>query len=77
MYQQGRGVRVDYAEAMNWYRRAADGGNDSAMYNIGLLFDEGLGMDKNKTQAVFWYRKAADAGNVLAKTSLKNLGVKD
>jgi TPR repeat protein len=37
-YEEGVGVPQDYAEAMRWYRKAADAGNSSAMNNIGWLY---------------------------------------
>jgi TPR repeat protein len=62
---------------MSWYRRAADAGNDAAMYNIGALWEAGLGVPEDREQAIAWYRKAATAGNEPAKAALKSLGVKD
>lgn len=65
------GVAQDYAEAMKWLRDAADKGNDVAMYNIGVLYEEGLGVAKDPAEAMKWYRKAAHAGNAIA---VKNVG---
>jgi TPR repeat protein len=62
---------------MSWYRRAAEAGNDTAMYNIGVLWEGGLGVAQDRYQAITWYRKAAAAGNEPAKAALKSLGVKD
>jgi hypothetical protein len=77
LYQQGLGVPADYTEAMGWYRKAADSGNDTAMYNIGALWEGGLGVTADRDEAIVWYRKAAAAGNEPAKDALKSLGVKD
>jgi TPR repeat protein len=68
---------VDYAESMSWYRRAADAGNDTAMYNVGVLWEGGLGVTRDREQAIGWYRKAAAAGNEPAKAALKSLGVQE
>jgi TPR repeat protein len=62
---------------MSWYRRAADAGNDTAMYNVGVLWEGGFGVTQDRDQAIGWYRKAASAGNEPAKAALKSLGVKD
>jgi TPR repeat protein len=43
LYYYGRGVPQDYAEAMRWYRQAADAGNSSAMNDIGWLYHERQG----------------------------------
>ena len=36
MYDNGQGVRQDYAEAVKWYRKAAEQGYAQAQYNLGL-----------------------------------------
>ncbi len=59
---------------MKWYRLAAANGNDSGMYNVGVLYENGLGVSKDRSQALVWYRGAARAGNAEAKRALKSLG---
>ena len=36
-YETGRGVRQDYAEAVRWYRRAAEQGHEDAQEHLGRL----------------------------------------
>ena len=60
--QNGRGVAQDYAEAMRWYRKAADQGNAVAQYNLGGLYENGRGVAQDYAEAMRWYRKAADQG---------------
>jgi TPR repeat protein len=55
-------VPQDYAEAMRWYRQAADAGSGAAMINIGTLYEDGWGVPQDFAEAIKWYRKAADAG---------------
>ena len=38
MYNFGRGVQQDYAEAAKWYRRAADQGNAKAQGTLGARY---------------------------------------
>src|SRR5262245_568975 len=38
MYATGRGVPLDYAEAVKWYRLAAEQGNAVAQSNLGGMF---------------------------------------
>ncbi|MDX2145962.1 MAG: caspase family protein, partial [Planctomycetota bacterium] len=64
--------RKDYAEAMKWYRKAADAGEALAMNNIGLLYHNGKGVTQDYAEAMRWYRKAADAGEAGARG---NIGV--
>ena len=41
MYEHGEGVPQDYAEAVRWYRLAADQGYASAQYNLGVMYNNG------------------------------------
>ena len=54
----------DDNQAAQWYRRAADAGNLSAMCYLGIMYEDGRGVGKDEAEAVRLYRKAADAGDV-------------
>ena len=41
LYVTGTGVRQDDAEAVRWYRLAADQGHAGAQHNLGLKYDTG------------------------------------
>ena len=74
------GLPRDPAQAMQWYRRAADAGNGKGMAQVGYLYANGSGVEKSPTEALRWYRRAADAGNTMAMTQigssyLEGLGV--
>jgi TPR repeat protein len=49
-----------YDEALQWYKRAAELGNASAMRNVGLLYETGQGTAKDLAQAAAWYKRAAE-----------------
>ncbi len=70
MYDTGRGVPQNYAQAAIWYRRAAERGMVRAQYNLALLYEGGLGVRQDDTQAVTWYRRAADRGDAPAQYNL-------
>ena len=72
MYDEGRGVPQDYAEAARWFRLAADQGDAEAEYNLGVTYDEGEGVPQDDAEAARRYRLAADQGHVSAQF---NLGV--
>ena len=72
MYDIGRGVPEDDAEAVRWYRRAAEQGHAGAQYFLGLMYDYGLGVPLDDAEAVIWYRLAAEQGDASAQN---NLGV--
>ena len=43
MYGTGRGVEQNDAEAVRWYRRAADQGHALAQNNLGVRYRDGRG----------------------------------
>ena len=60
----------DEAEAVKWYRKAAEQGITSAQFTLGLCYGNGQGCVKNEAEAVKWYRKAAEQGFGLAQYNL-------
>ena len=47
MYDQGRGVDVNYKKAIEWYEKAAEQGHAYAQYNLGNMYRNGHGVDVN------------------------------
>ena len=47
MYRQGEGVPPNDAEALKWFRLAADQGNASAQFFLGLIYQFGRGVPPN------------------------------
>ena len=47
MYDRGERVPQDYAEAIKWYRKAAEQGYASAQYNLGIMYDDGEGVPQD------------------------------
>ena len=60
----------DYSLALKTYRDAADSGDRSAQFKIGVLYGLGLGVDQDYFQAVHWYRQAAELGLSQAQSNL-------
>ena len=73
MYEKGEGVAIDYAEAVQWYRKSADMDNSSAQYRLGRLYERGQGVEQNKEEAIKWYKKASKQGHVDARQALKRI----
>ena len=73
MYYKGRGVPQDDAEAVKWYRRAAEQGLARAQYNLGMRYSNGRGVPQNDAEAVKWYRRAAEQGHADAQNALRQL----
>lgn len=58
------------AEAMKYYRLAADLGYPPAQSKIGYLHHNGQIVAQNRTEAIAWYLKAAQGGDTLAQYNL-------
>jgi TPR repeat protein len=74
MYQAGKGVAQDYAQAVYWYRKAAEQGNDIAENDLAVMYENGAGVVPDVAQAIYWYRKSAAQGNADAQANLARLG---
>lgn len=75
LYDRGKGLPKDYAEAERWYRRAAEKGDAPAQSRLAFMYRSGKAGSKsigpeNYAEALNWYRKAAEQGNALAQVGL-------
>ena len=59
----------DDAEAVQWYRRAAEQGNDLAQHRLGVMFADGRGVLKDSVLAHMWFNIAGANGNERARTA--------
>jgi hypothetical protein len=75
MYARGLGVPQDYAEAVRWYRLAADQGHASAQNNLGVMYATGEGVLQDYVQAHMWYNLAASRPD--AEKRALAIGVRD
>ena len=72
-YYYGHGARLDYAEAAEWYRKAAELGSADAQYSLGDMYQFGQGVRQSYRDAANWFRKAAAQGNAKARKRLENI----
>jgi len=63
----------EYAQARQWFQKAAEAGSADGMNGLGALYENGWGVTQDSAQARQWYRRAADAGSVAAKLKLAML----
>src|SRR6266446_6181816 len=66
------GVAKDEAEAVKWFRKAAEQNVADAQFSLGVCYANGRGVTKDDAEAVKWFRKAAEQNFADAQY---NLGV--
>lgn len=68
-----RGGAEDEAEAVRWFRRAAEAGEKTAMMMLGWHYQNGRSVSQDTAQAIRWYRRAAELGNAQGALRLARL----
>ena len=62
---------MDKAEAVKWYRAAAEQGQSEAQYELGVMYADGSGVPRDHSEAVKWCQKAAAQGHEKASAAIK------
>ena len=62
MYADGRGIFKDDAEAVRWYRMAAEQGSTTAKFKLGSMYADGRGVLKDSVIAHMWLNIASANG---------------
>jgi len=68
-YDRGEGVPEDNAEAVRWYRLAAEQRDADAQHNLGLLYAKGEGVPEDMVFAYMWFNLSAAQGNETAQSN--------
>ena len=69
-FANGEGVTRDYAQAAEWYHKAADQSHSLAQFNLGMMYAHGQGVSRDATQSVMWFGRAAQQGDAGAQFNL-------
>lgn len=64
------GGTQDYAQAAQWYLKAAEQSHSLAQFNLGVMYARGQGVPQDDAQSVTWIRKAAHQGDAGAQFAL-------
>ncbi len=62
LYETGKGVAADSAEARRWTARAADAGDPVALHNLALYYLQGRGGPRDDVMAARLFKRSASAG---------------
>jgi TPR repeat protein len=57
------GAAQDYAQAADWYRKAAEQNHGLAQFNLGTMYANGQGVAQDDTQSLVWFGRAANLGD--------------
>jgi hypothetical protein len=63
----------NYIEAVEWYRKAADLGDEEAMFRVGSMYENGEGVEKDIQKAKELYSMSAEKGYEEAKKVFERL----
>jgi TPR repeat protein len=59
------------AEAVRWYRKAAERGDGQSQYNLAVFYFHGRGLEANRDEARKWFERARDSGYQGVAAALK------
>jgi len=80
-YENGFSVSQNLEQAMFYYRKAAELGDDIAMCNLGMAYQYGRGVPVNPVQAEFWFQESVKrrsnnpTGSLRAAKQLEELAI--
>lgn len=66
----GEGATQDYAQAAQWYLKAADQSHSLAQFNLGIMYGTGQGVPRDESKSMGWMQRAADLGDAGAQHHL-------
>jgi TPR repeat protein len=72
MYYKGQGVGQDYAQALKWFKMAAEHGIPEAQFNLGIMYSNEEASWHSFAEAIKWFQKAAKQNYTKAQY---NIGV--
>jgi TPR repeat protein len=70
MFQNGLGVAVNEAKALEYMTAAAEQGHGVAQHGLGFMYMEGECVEKDAEKALEWFLKAAEQGLVGSMTTI-------
>jgi len=69
-FASGTGAAQDYAQAAEWYGKAAEQNHLLAQFNLGMMYARGQGVARDAIQSRMWLDRAAQQGDAGAQFHL-------
>ena len=69
-FADGLGVPQNYAQAAQWFARAAEQNHAQAQLNLATLYRQGQGVNRDPAMSLQWLTRAAKLGNAAAQYRL-------
>lgn len=69
-FANGAGATRDYAQAAEWYHKAAAQSHSLAQFNLGMMYAQGQGVTRDVAQSVMWLGRSARLGDAGAQFNL-------
>ncbi|VAW49632.1 hypothetical protein MNBD_GAMMA04-125 [hydrothermal vent metagenome] len=69
-YADGLGVQQDHKKAFYWFKKAAERGDDIAMFRLAIIYSDGSGVALDLQASLDWLKRAVVAGSLDAKVLL-------
>ena len=73
MYYNGRGVDVDYAQALPWIEKAAAQDHPIAVGQLGVMYFQGMGVTPSWRRAREYWERASGLGHSQAVENMQAL----
>lgn len=73
MYENGRGVGVDYEKVPQYFQIAAENGDITSQYYTGRCYEYGVGVDVDYAKAMEWYELGASCEESLGADSMRGI----
>lgn len=75
LYYDGKGLMEDNAQALKWFRKAAENNHSQAQYNLAIMLASMLGTEADLVSAYAWLNISQKRGYAPATEAIKQIGV--
>ena len=70
MYRNGRGIKENHKQSVEWWHKAAVQGHVRAQYHLATMIESGIGVEADLVTAYAWYKILASNGHAASKWTI-------